>query len=96
MTALRNTKEDRRTKRHSVAWNGIILVGANQSEIRCIIKDISTIGVQLTILPTQQVPDQFHLKIPNGAKTFRCRLIWRNGSELGAEFVGTRPRWRHS
>ena len=96
MTALSKTKDDRRTKRHTVAWNGVILLGANQSEIRCLIRDISTIGVHLAVQPSQHVPDQFHLKIPNGAKTFRCRLVWRRGSELGAEFVGTRPRWRQS
>ncbi|MEX0346136.1 MAG: PilZ domain-containing protein [Rhizobiaceae bacterium] len=96
MTALKNTAEDRRIKRHSVDWNGSILVGADLSEIRCLIRNISTIGVRLVVPPNENIPSQFHLKIPNGAKTFRCRLIWRKNSELGAEFVGTRPRWRQS
>lgn len=94
MTALKNTAEDRRTKRLNVGWNGTILVGAELSAIKCQIRNISTIGVRLAVTTTEMVPEEFLLKISNSAKTFRCRLIWRSKTELGAEFVGTRPRWR--
>ncbi|MEZ5812266.1 MAG: PilZ domain-containing protein [Rhizobiaceae bacterium] len=95
MTALRQAPESRRTKRHNVAWKGVITFGVDQAPVACVIKDISPVGVQVLIGPNSRVPDRFFLKLPNGSKSFRCQVIWRDGQFLGIKFVGTSPRWQH-
>lgn len=86
--------DKRRKHRHQVAWRGIITHGADNARIDCVVADVSAIGMRLKLAANQALPETFLVKIPNGSKSFRCRLSWRRGAEAGVEFVGMRPRWK--
>ncbi len=54
----------------------------------CTIVDISDSGVRLTLDTTQPVTGLFTLFFSrDGRQGSRCRVKWRRGTQLGAEFV---------
>ena len=55
----------------------------------CVVSDMSTTGVQLTVQTPGMVSDRFILLLPHGsASGRRCPVRWRKGSQIGAEFAG--------
>jgi len=79
--------ERRRTERQAVRGLAKILSGTGSLPRDCWISDISDGGVRLHS-ERMDVPDQFTLILPgvNGARR-ECRVAWRLGHELGAEFI---------
>jgi len=77
----------RRTVRY--ATNGVVHI---QSTIGgpvkdCRLTDISDGGVRL-YAEGLQVPDDFHIWLtPDNVQRRRCRVVWRLGHEVGAEFT---------
>jgi hypothetical protein len=59
----------------------ILATGALQRD--CWISDISDGGVRLHV--EVDVPEEFTLILPSGRRD--CRVVWRLGHEIGAEFV---------
>ncbi len=88
MVALKQVREKRNSKRHSVIWAGTISIAPGQKPIDCTIMNISPHGAHLSVEPGQLVPDRFLLNLPTGSKPFSSRKVWRIGNELGVEFVG--------
>ncbi|MEA2981492.1 MAG: hypothetical protein QOF91_1641 [Alphaproteobacteria bacterium] len=57
----------------------------------CRLIDLSGTGVRIMVDAPRDVAGQFRLLLSRGASPGRrCRVKWRNGSEIGAEFVGVR------
>ena len=52
----------------------------------CTITELSESGMKL-IIEDHDVPAEFTVMLSAG-HTIRCRLGWRNGYEIGAEFIG--------
>ena len=52
----------------------------------CQILDLSRTGVRLTVMNTESFPDTFVLILSTNRTGRPARVIWRRGSELGAEF----------
>ena len=52
----------------------------------CTITELSESGVKL-IIEDHELPAEFTITFSAG-HTVRCRLGWRNGYEIGAEFIG--------
>jgi hypothetical protein len=77
----------RRTERHAVRGLAKIQSGAGSLPRDCWISDISDGGVRLHA-ERMDVPDEFILVLPgvNGERR-ECRVAWRLGHELGAEFI---------
>jgi len=82
----------RRAWRRTVNRVGKILIGKDATPRDCLIADISTGGVRLHV-EGFQVPDEFVLlhRIGNGIEPFHYRVVWRDGHEIGARFVGRLP-----
>ena len=78
----------RRSERHAVRGLAKILTGAGSLPRDCWISDISDGGVRLHA-ERMDVPDEFILVLPavNGGRR-ECRVAWRLGHEIGAEFIG--------
>lgn len=54
----------------------------------CRVVDRSSRGVRLMVEAPHDVADQFRLLLTRSAAPgTRCRIKWRKGSEIGAEFV---------
>jgi hypothetical protein len=65
---------------------GAISSLAGHSVANCVVLDISVNGARLVVSSPDVIPDYFRLNY--GAKTVmpKCRVRWRNGTELGVEF----------
>lgn len=80
-------EERRRNERHAVRGPAKILTGTGSLPRDCRITDISDGGVRLHA-ERMDVPDEFTLVLPgvHGGRR-ECRVAWRLGHELGAEFI---------
>ena len=77
----------RRSERQQVRGLAKILAGTGALPRDCWISDISDGGVRLHA-ERMDVPDEFILILPGVEGGRReCRVVWRLGHELGAEFT---------
>lgn len=79
-------RERRRSERHTMRGPAQILFGAGSLPRDCWISDISDGGVRLHAEGVP-VPDEFILLFGNKTVRRECRVVWRLGHEVGAEFV---------
>ena len=81
--------QDRRSSLRR-AYDGVAHIQCGGAQPRaCRIIDISDGGVRLEI-DEAEVSKEFNLMFPGPAgRTRECRMIWRSGREIGAEFIDT-------
>lgn len=79
-------EDRRRSERHLVRGPAQLLFGSLPRD--CWISDISDGGVRLHAEGVE-VPDEFTLLLPPRRERRECRVVWRLGHEIGAEFVDT-------
>ena len=75
----------RRNERHAMRGLAKIQLGAGSLLRDCWVSDISDGGVRLHT--EIDVPDEFMLVLPGQGGRRECRVVWRLGHEIGAEFV---------
>ena len=57
----------------------------------CQLIDLSNTGVRIMVDAPRDVADRFSLLMTRDAVPGRrCQVKWRNGGEIGAEFIGAR------
>jgi hypothetical protein len=79
--------ERRRTQRYRVSGIAKIQSSAGALPRECWVSDLSDGGVRLHSEHVE-VPDEFLLLFPNaGPRPRECRVVWRLGFEVGAEFI---------
>jgi hypothetical protein len=80
----RDQRKLARTSANATAWfrsEGAFAVRS------CKVVDLSRSGVQMSVAPGEQVPEQFvFLKSRNTNSGQRARVKWRRGRNIGAEF----------
>lgn len=77
----------RKTERHVLGGMARIQARAGALPRDCRVSDISDGGVRLFAEGTP-VPDEFLLHIDRaGGRPRECRVVWRLGFEVGAEFI---------
>ena len=79
-------EERRRSERHATRGVAKIQTGTGSLPRDCWVSDISDGGVRLHTERTD-VPDEFTLLLPGVGGRRECRVAWRLGNELGAEFT---------
>jgi hypothetical protein len=79
-------EDRRRSERHLVRGPAQLLFGSLPRD--CWISDISDGGVRLHAEGVD-VPDEFTLLVPPRRERRECRVVWRLGHEIGAEFSDT-------
>jgi len=57
--------------------------------IDCLVKSISSAGAKVAISDSLSVPAEFDLCIPQKNKTYRSRMLWRDTTTIGVEFILT-------
>lgn len=75
----------RRSERLAMRGMAKIIVGTGSLPRDCWISDISDGGVRLH--SEFEVPDTFMLLLPSSGDKRECRVAWRLGQELGAQFI---------
>jgi PilZ domain len=79
-------KNRRRTERHPMRGLAKIMFGTGSLPRDCWVSDISDGGVRLHAEGVA-VPDEFTLMLPGVGGRRECRVVWRLGHEIGAEFI---------
>src|SRR4051812_45790287 len=79
----------RKSARHAISRLAKVKTAGGTLPRDCLVTDISDGGARLHV-EGMDVPDRFVLVIADGdrrAKPRDCRVVWRLGFELGAEFL---------
>jgi hypothetical protein len=86
---FKTTQDRRRAQRYSLDRFAKLQVSGSLPR-DCLIVDISDMGIRIHA-EHLEVPDEFLILI-SGARPERreCRVVWRLGFEVGAEFVDVR------
>ncbi|HVY56228.1 MAG TPA: PilZ domain-containing protein [Xanthobacteraceae bacterium] len=66
---------------------GRIYFNNRRSSVDCLIRDISETGAKLMFSHAVSTPEALELYIPNKDATFRARVQWRRGDEVGVAFL---------
>ena len=82
--AFRDSRKALRRQSSAAAWIRV----EKQFAVRpCTVVDISLTGVQLTLGSPEPLPEEFRLLLSRDSQGRRCRLKWRQGTNVGAEFL---------
>ena len=85
LAMFNGARKSTRRKMGSQAW---IRAEDEFSVRKCVISDISPTGVRLFVDPSQITLKRFRLMMSrNAAQGCPCRVKWRRGFEVGAEFL---------
>src|SRR5262245_16316068 len=74
------------TQRQKSFLQGRIYFNNRRSSIDCLIRDYSETGARLKFSETITVPEAIELFVPNREETYRARVQWRSGNEMGIAF----------
>ncbi len=80
--------EKRKNHRQTLKYPAKIDAGTGETPINCMLTDVSATGVRVAVEFPDLVPEYFSLLLaPEHSVMRRCKVIWREGSIVGAEFV---------
>jgi hypothetical protein len=81
------TGDKRKSHRQTLKYPAKIDVNGD-GPINCLLTEVSASGVRLTVEFPDQVPQYFALLLAAEQNVMRrCKVVWREGSVIGAEFV---------
>ena len=81
--------ERRKQIRHRTLKAGLIAFN-RAGTIECRVRNISPIGACLEVAGPAGIPDEFLLLVEHDQLKKNCRVIWRQPTKLGVEFVSAR------
>ncbi len=84
-------QDRRKTTRRRTYFGGQIAFNRQSSLMDCLVRNISAEGARLVFTQTATVPQEFDLSMPQNARTFRAKVIWRRAEEAGVLFLEPRP-----
>jgi diguanylate cyclase (GGDEF)-like protein len=65
---------------------GKVICNYGQSIIDCVVRRITDQGATVEVESPLEIPEHFHLLIPDHGAPRPCKLVWQSGKELGLEF----------
>jgi hypothetical protein len=80
-------KENRRSPRRVIRYTAWVGRGEGSPLRGCVVSDISATGAKLELQDPEDMPELFNLLLAGrGGHYRRCRVIWRNGRQIGVQF----------
>lgn len=95
-TASNSGSETRRTPRKTLKTLGDIVVAPGAEPLECNVLDLSSTGARLSLTspvkrkafePEVVIPAEFCLQVARDNIAVDCRVVRRNGKEVGVEFT---------
>ena len=78
--------DKRKAHRRQLRYTAWISLGPKKLQ-GCVVADISDCGARLGVENSKTVPNNFVLLLSaSGKPKRRCRVVWRNGTQVGVEF----------
>ena len=65
---------------------GHVVFNGGQSNLDCLIRDLSSTGARLEFSASVTLPDRFDLYLPHRDETSKVHVQWRRGSQIGIAF----------
>ena len=78
--------ERRRVTRQKSFLQGRIFFNNRRTSVDCLIRDFSEMGARLKFSGAIATPEILELHLPNKDETYRARVQWRMGEEIGVSF----------
>lgn len=89
-------KDKRKFRRRPLRYTAWITLGPDELH-GCVLSDVSDSGARLEVEDSHKVPDHFVLLQSSKGTTRRsCRVIWREPTQLGVEYVQSLPGADHT
>ena len=81
------TSDERRTLLRKRSFlQGRLYFNNRRSSLDCLVRDISPQGAKLKVSDSIAIPEFVELHIPNKDETYRAKVQWRTGFEIGVTF----------
>jgi hypothetical protein len=81
---------ERRLLRRTVVNRGALLFFPRFAGVHaCCVRDVTTDGAGIRLSGLSIVPSNFDISSNNFHTVHRCRLVWRDGDFIGAQFEGS-------
>ena len=81
------TSDERRTLLRKRSFlQGRLYFNNRRSSLDCLVRDISNQGAKLKVSDSVAIPEIVELHIPNKDETYRAKVQWRTGFEIGVTF----------
>jgi len=88
-------QELRKYKRQALRYPAWIVVEPGQPPHQCMLLNVSQGGAKIAIDEQLEPPTQFTLLLSTRSPAHRsCRVVWRNGTNMGVEFLQPPPPTR--
>ena len=71
---------------------GLVSSTGSNSNIQCLVRDISEGGARLMFDSPDLIAETLKLHLPIGEQTFQANVRWRKGNEMGVAFE-TNASW---
>ena len=69
-----------------------VLILDGEAQRACVLSDVSDTGARIDVAPTEELPELFTLLLSgNGSPRRRCRVVWRQPTQVGVNFDGRLP-----
>ena len=82
--------EQRKVQRKSLKYPARIDLRDGSPLRSCVIRDISATGARIFVDGPDEIPDYFYLLLA-GSTARECQVVWREGKQIGLEFVKAPP-----
>jgi hypothetical protein len=79
--------ERRSGARQKSFLQGRIFFNHRRTSVDCLIRDFSEQGARLKFSSATATPDVVELYVPNKDESYRAKVQWRNGDEIGVAFA---------
>jgi hypothetical protein len=86
-----------REHRQRVLKGASIILGVNESEISCTVRNMNSGGAELRVPFDAVLPQEFLLFISIDNATWRCEQRWRMKDRMGIRFIepARKPSWHY-
>lgn len=78
--------ERRHSKRLKSFLQGLVYIDKRRGAMSCVIRDLSETGARMILSESVAIPEVVSLHIPQKDETYRARVKWRHGDEVGLAF----------
>ncbi len=78
--------ERRKSSRQKSFLHGRIFFNNRRTSVDCLVRDLSEQGAKLRFSAAIATPELIELHIPNRDESYRARVQWRTGDDMGVIF----------
>lgn len=83
--------ERRLTRRQKSFLRGFVYFDKRRGVMSCLVRDLSENGARIIFSQSVNIPGTINLHIPQRDQTFRAKVTWRRGDEIGLALTSAVP-----